>query len=111
MNGSLKDGMIGPWRIMKRRGHRTGCELFDVMSHRSPSQRVQGKEEKASVEGVMVTLKMEREDRDTRILMNEAMVRRVKCGSVTTSTLHYNVQAVGCDNLNEGLSMSFNMEY
>ncbi len=89
INGNLKDIMIGPWRIIKRRGHRTGCELFDVMSQASSSQGVHGKEERASVEGVMVTLKMEREDRDTHILMNEAMVRRVKCGSINISTLHY----------------------
>ncbi len=68
--------MIGPWRITKRRGHRTACELFDAVSQ-TPSQGGD-EDKKASGEDVMVTLKIERGDRDTHILMNEAMVRRVK---------------------------------
>ncbi len=75
-SGNLKDMMIGPWRIMKCRGRRTACELFDVVSQ-TPSRGVGG-DERASNEDVIVTLKMEGWDRDTHILMNEAMVRRVR---------------------------------
>ncbi len=75
-NGKLKGTMIGPWRIMKCRGHRTACDLFDVV-RQTPSRGVGGVE-RASGEDVIVTLKMEREERDTHILMNEAMVRRVR---------------------------------